>query len=68
MKRFPKHLGSQELFEFVVDRHVTDAKLFNSYSAVPYTSIKTLAQCFKSFSIISFLKINRGENPKHSGS
>ena len=68
MKTFPKHLGSQELFEFVVVCNITDAKLFNPYSAVPYTYIKTLAQCFKCFSIINFLKINRGENPKHSGS
>ena len=41
-EKFPKHSGSQDLFEFVVARNIIDAKLFNPYSAVPYTSIKTL--------------------------
>ena len=39
-ERFPKHSRSQELFEFAVARNITDVKLFNPYSAVPYTSIK----------------------------
>ena len=41
-ERFPKHSGSHDLFEFVVVRNITDAKLFNPYSAVLYKSIKTL--------------------------
>ena len=38
-----QEIKNQELFGFVVARNITDAKLFNPYSAVPYASIKTIA-------------------------
>ena len=38
-----QEVKNQELFGFVVARNITDTKLFNPYSAVPYTSIKAIA-------------------------
>ena len=63
-----QEVKSQGSCGFVVVRNIIDTKLFNPHSAVPDTSIKTLAYGFRCFATINFLKIKRIENPKHSGS
>ena len=50
-ERFPKYSGSQGLFEFLVARNITDAKLFNLCSAVTYkdTSLRLQVLWYNQF-------------------
>ena len=55
-ERFPKHSGSQKLFFTIL---LILNELFNPDSAVPDTSIKTVAECF-GFDAIIFFENKKG--------